>query len=261
MKDTAAILNEFFDKIYVINLTRATDRQAHIRKIFKEVDFEFFVASDKNDLDYEKALKEGLFDEYNAKSLSRSPQQLTLAHIACSWSHRRVYEDMLAKGYERVLIFEDDITVLPEARNLTQAIEELPADWDVFLLGHLKTKMLTQKRKFDQFVYKAFRLLRIANWQRRSKHYIENRYTKEYSENLLKIGEFTGLHAYGVSATGARKLVDYQTPIRYTGDGLPNYANLQEGNLNLYGIAPSLFSQESDGGQFASDISDYKPAE
>ena len=261
MSGTADLLNEFFDHIYVINLERAEDRREHIETIFKDVDFEFFVASDKNNINYQKALEDGLFDEHNEQAMSRFPTKLTLAHIACAHSHRLVYEDIITNGYQRALIFEDDITQLPEPKNLKKAMQELPNNWDVFLLGHLKTKMMNGKRKFDQLIYKGLKALHLFNWQRRSKHYINLRYTEVYSNNLLRIGEFTGLHAYGVSAEGAKKLVKEQTPIRYTADGLVNFTTLQLGSLKTYGILPSLFSQESDGGRFASDISNYKPSE
>lgn len=245
MKSTAELLNTYFDRIYVINLERASDRRAHMNKIFKDVDFEYLVATDKSGIHYDQALKEGLIAERNMKELSRHPKKLSEAEIACAISHRRIFEDMLEKGYQRILIFEDDITRMPEPRNLEQALAELPEKWDVFLLGHENVKMLNFKRKIDQIIYKIFRAFNLYNWRRRSLHYINHRYTIPYSTHLLKMGEFYGVHAYALSVSGAKKLLAHQQPINHTADGLVNYINLQEGKLDMYGIQPALFNQES----------------
>jgi GR25 family glycosyltransferase involved in LPS biosynthesis len=40
--------------------------------------------------------------------------------VACAWSHKMIYEELIAKKYNRVLIFEDDATV--NAGNLIKPI-------------------------------------------------------------------------------------------------------------------------------------------
>lgn len=172
-------------------------------------------------------------------------KKLPLGHIACSLSHQRIYQDILDKGYEQVLIFEDDIVELPEARNLAQALNELPKNWDVFMLGYMGERRFKPTKVIDQFFYKIFRALKLFKWELKSKHYIENRYTKPYSKNLVTMGEFGGTHAYMLSKSGAEKLLKHQTPVRFTADGLLNHAGLQVGNTSIYGINPSLFTQGS----------------
>ena len=54
----------------------------------------------------------------------------------CHLSHAKCLEISLEKVADKILIFEDDVEFFPEAyENLTQAVIELPLDWDMFYLG------------------------------------------------------------------------------------------------------------------------------
>jgi len=238
------LLHQQADHIYVVHLERDSARKEVIDRIFKDLDFEYFKASDKLEMNYEQLIADGVFDEYN-QQVSRSQKKLPLGHIACSLSHQRIYQDVLDKGYERVIIFEDDIVELPDAGNLAQALAELPKDWDVFMLGYMGERWYKPSKVIDQFFYKIFRSLNLFKWGLKSKHYIENRYTKAISAHIVKMGEFGGTHAYMLNQSGAAKLLKHQTPVRFTADGLLNHAALQVGDTKVYGIQPSLFTQGS----------------
>jgi hypothetical protein len=56
-------------------------------------------------------------------------------------SHRAVAMDALARGFERTLIFEDDVLfvrrIQPRTlRSIARALDDLPPDWTIFFLGH-----------------------------------------------------------------------------------------------------------------------------
>lgn len=246
MKVTATILNDFFDHIYVINLERDKERKIHIERIFGDLDFTFWEAADMRKLDIEGLMRKGIVGDASLLKNSRKPRALRLAQIACALSHRQIYEDMLEKGYEQVLIFEDDISQMPENTNLEDAIAELPANWGVFMLGHRITRYMNPKRKFDEIMYTIFHKLGLFRWDRISMYHIKNQCTVSYSDNLLKVGVVYGAHAYGVSRIGAEKLLKHQTPVLYPADVLFNHANLQMVDLDIYGLSESIFSGESE---------------
>ncbi len=52
-------LNNFFDKIYVITLKRATERHEHIHKELKGLTYELFFGVDKQEFDIEDLKKRG----------------------------------------------------------------------------------------------------------------------------------------------------------------------------------------------------------
>ena len=93
------MLNNFFDKIYVLNLHKRKDRLNLTKKRlhFSDIDFEVFNGVDGSVM---KKLWEN-FKETN--HYFSNPN-----YIACSLSHLSIYQDALENGYNRILILEDD---------------------------------------------------------------------------------------------------------------------------------------------------------
>lgn len=99
------------DHIYCINLERSKDRRLNMENQFEKLglDVEFFKACDGKEVG-----KDGKF--------------------GCGQSHLWIYDDILKKGYNNAIIFEDDAIL---CSNLKEEIEELPEppeDWDIFYL-------------------------------------------------------------------------------------------------------------------------------
>lgn len=83
-------LEQYFDKIFVVSVTRFADRHEHVKKKLEGLPFDFFWGSDKLELDYDAAKMNGTYDEQRAKKLQRQGKALNLGEIACSLSHRMV---------------------------------------------------------------------------------------------------------------------------------------------------------------------------
>jgi hypothetical protein len=71
----------------------------------------------------------------------RPAKHATMPKVGIWESHRAVGLEALARGQQRVLIFEDDVRfarhVSPRtARAVGRALDRLPADWTIFFLGH-----------------------------------------------------------------------------------------------------------------------------
>ena len=99
------------DHIYCLNLERSADRREKIGKEFEKesLDVEFFKGCDG------KAIgKSGVF--------------------GCAQSHITIWKDVVEKGYENVLIFEDDVWLEKDFKKYLEILEA-PEKWDVLYLG------------------------------------------------------------------------------------------------------------------------------
>ncbi len=102
-------VNEYFDKVVVINLDRRKDRLEKVDAQLQELG-----------ITYER------FSAVDAKALDIDPIQ------ACKQSHIRVLEDSVGK----TLILEDDAYFMEGFNErFTEFVELLPKDWHIFYLG------------------------------------------------------------------------------------------------------------------------------
>jgi GR25 family glycosyltransferase involved in LPS biosynthesis len=102
-------VNEYFDKVVVINLDRRKDRLEKVDAQLQELG-----------ITYER------FSAIDAKALDIDPIQ------ACKQSHLQVLEESVGK----TLILEDDAYFMEGFNErFTEFIELLPKDWHIFYLG------------------------------------------------------------------------------------------------------------------------------
>jgi len=234
-------LQHFFDKIFVITLERAKERQIQVSKQLEGLPFEFFYGVDKLQLNRDQLMKENIYDEVKAKELNRYSKGMVLGHIACALSHRKLYEHIVAKGYKRVMIFEDD--VVPLADNLDQiqqALEELPSNWEMLYFGYHKYETATFKLKCKQVFYKLLSHLKLIKW---SPLMISNLLPRPFSRHLQRAGFHDLLHAYAVTDKACKILIEQQTPVVFNSDPLVTYA-IMNGRLNAFITMPQFFTQE-----------------
>lgn len=243
MKTTYEFLNGYFDKIFVVSLHRAFDRKAAIRQHLEGLNYDFFQAVDKKDFTVEEAIKSGVYDEIKALRLNRhGVRKLHLGEIACAWSHRNLYEKIVAEGYERVLIFEDDVVPkLSTLKLLPHTMLQLPEKWELVYLGFLKNEEIVPKHWRKKQFYKLLATLRAYKWLTR--RHVNNLYPKPYSANLRIAGLHDCTHAYAISKSAAEKLLKAQMPIYSRADELITHEVLK-GNLNAFICNPTFFDQE-----------------
>jgi glycosyl transferase family 25 len=236
-----ALLHQYFDKVLVLTVPRFKERQEKVKERLAGIDFEFFYGIDKNDLDAEAIGRNYTYDKKNSLAIRQYFPALNTGEIACSLSHREIYQAMTGNNWKRVLIFEDD--VVPDPANLPllfTALNELPADWELFYLGYLKNEKPAAGSRLKQGWYKLLSRVGLA---RMSLKMIKNRLPKEFSSSLMKAGFHDCTHAYAVSLEGAKKLVKAQTPVAYRADNLLT-ALVLRGELNAFISKSFLFNQE-----------------
>lgn len=239
--NASGLMQQYFDKVFVVSIPRFTERHITVQQHLQGLPFDFFWGADKLQLDLEKAKQQGIYDEARTKQLQRQGKLLNPGELACSLSHRMVYEEMVKHNWNKVLILEDD--VLPLYENFTilhNAISELPADWELVYFGYLKQEKVTPGLKAKQFFYKIKSLLGLMKW---SYTMVSNMLPKPYSAHLKKAGFHDCTHAYAITLSAAKKLLAAQTPVVYRADDLLSHVILK-GELKAFVTEPKFFDQE-----------------
>jgi len=237
----SSLLQQYFDKLLIVSIPRFTERHARVQNHLQGLPFDFFWGADKLQLDLDKAKQDGVYDEEITKQLQRQGKLLSPGELACSLSHRMVYEAMIKNNWDKVLILEDD--VLPLYENLVllpEVLNELPANWELVYFGYLKNEKVTVGLKVKQALYKIQSLLGLMTW---SYKMISNMLPKPYSTHLKKAGFHDCTHAYAITLSGAKKLLAAQTPVVYRADDLLSHIILK-GELNAFVTEPKFFDQE-----------------
>lgn len=234
-------LGQYFDKIFVVSVPRFTDRHEKIKQTLEGLCFDFFWGADKLALDYDIIKTNGTYDEEQAKKLQRQGKALNLGEIACSLSHRMIYEEMIKNNWKRVLILEDDVLPLHDKiQQLQTALNELPTNWELVYLGYLKHEKVTAGLKAKQFLYKIASALGFMAW---SYKMVSNLLPKPFSRHLKKAGFHDCTHAYAITLEAAKKLLAAQTPVVYRADDLLS-STIMKGELIAFVTEPKFFDQE-----------------
>jgi GR25 family glycosyltransferase involved in LPS biosynthesis len=106
-------LNDYFDRVAVINLDRRTDRLAFFESQAKDLGIDFV-----------------RYSAIDAQAFGISPM------TACTRSHHKVLTDAAADGVRRLLVLEDDAEFRKNFnQDFARLSSVLPDDWQMFYLG------------------------------------------------------------------------------------------------------------------------------
>lgn len=136
----------------------------------------------------------------------RGHPDLTPGAVGCYLSHLRAWRAVAASGAPYGLVFEDDARVPVRVRDaLQRAVEGLPPDWDILLLGHEGEG-------------------------------------ERAGPGVLRMRRFLRLHAYAISARAASRLPDAMLPIRQQVDW--ELSSRIPGGLRVFATDPQLVPVE-----------------
>lgn len=220
-----SFINRVCDKVFVINLDKDKERLQSFDEQMK-----------KNHIAYEryeavlgsKVLRDERLSEYCNTFCTDGMK-------GCALSHRSVWELMIEKGYENVIIFEDD-SIVSETfdRDFRNVWNFLPKDYDIVYLG------------YPLGVNKDTSI-------------INNLYTKihghipeEINEYAVKIKGSVGAYGYMLSLKGAKHFCE--RPIQWHVDTQIMYW-IREYNYISYAITPELVNTSVE----TSNIADTYP--
>lgn len=242
MKQPFDYLNEYYDKIYVMTIHRATERHQKMKALLKGLNFTFFYGTDKLDWTVEKFIAAGIYDEVESMHKHRYGKKMSLGEVAAACTHKSVYEDVVKNNYQRVLIFEDD--VVPDVQNLhliSGILQAIPADCELFYWGYdTKNVRSGWGASCKKWFYHLQHQLGLLKWNHTM---IRNLFAQKINAQISQAGYHDFIHAFGLSYEGAKKLVAWQSPIVYCADTGISYAIMNE-LLKSYIAHPIIFNQE-----------------
>lgn len=110
-------LNDYFDKIYCINLDKREDRWNNVKNQFEthNINVQRFSAIDGKTLDFNQHISPGAF--------------------GCLMSHLKILKDASEKNYNRILITEDDVEFCDDLNSTFFEYEKQLPNWDILYLG------------------------------------------------------------------------------------------------------------------------------
>ncbi len=128
------------DQVYLINLKRREDRRAKMDYCFDELGIRYkeVKAVDGREIDPDYLEREGI-RMLPVFSEPYHNRPLTYGEIGCFMSHYKIWLDVIERGHETVIVFEDDIRFEPHFRqgleNLRWELDRLAPDWELVFLG------------------------------------------------------------------------------------------------------------------------------
>ena len=236
------LLNDYYDKIYVLSLPRLTQRIEYIKKTLSGLNFEFFFGVDKQHVSIDQLKEQGLYATEHYQQFYKKPKEISLGMLCCSLGHLKIYEAIVQNNYKKTLVLEDDaLPVLESLDFFSRIIRELPDEWEILYLGCEKNQNSGIKEKFKQVIYMAFP---YHSQLKLTRQIYANYYPVNISRHIAKAGFHDCTHAYGITLEGAKKLIKEQKPVRFHPDNLLSYM-AGTGQLKAYVARPKLFNQLS----------------
>lgn len=242
VNDHFKYLNDYYDKIYVLSVRSAEHRRKLFEERFTGLNYSFFYGADKNNFTIPELLEKKIYSESLTIEHHRYNKVMRPGEIACSWSHRMMYEDMLSNNYKRVLIMEDDAVPDPKMiKEVPAILSEIPADCELLMWGWNKNGEEDIRSFFKTAGYHIQHSLGLLKWDHTI---INNLFAKPFSAHLKKAGFHDYTYAYAITKSGAEKLIQMQIPIQYIADNLLAYA-ITKNIVNGYIVYPAVFLHDS----------------
>lgn len=240
-----ADINKLVNKIYVLTIQRNSDRHQNVTSVLAGINFEFWNGLDASEYFPGKKFVAGIEDDFFIKNdLDKEHVKiLTIGQFGAYFSIKKMIDHIAKKGYDKVLIFEDDMMPLKNNwRNIFEkSLEQLPEDWDILLLGYIYDGPL-YKYSYNRNIRPIIRVYNRIKYFLRKKTYIQSIPSK-FSKHLDIAGFSMGGHAFCLSKKGAKLLSSYLSPMKVSGDILISKL-IVEKKIKAFSVYPCLFLQD-----------------
>jgi GR25 family glycosyltransferase involved in LPS biosynthesis len=167
-------INEYFDKIYLLNLFKRKDRLNKSTAKLDDLNIKYSVF---NGVD--GSVINHLWNKLQNSYFSNP------SYLGCAISHLSIYKDALENGYQRILIIEDDNLIFKNINNFFES-REIPEWQDLFYLGYIPLS-----DNCDMWTYQ---------------YGIQGH--NMIADNFFKPKNLWGLYSYGITNSLMRELVD-----------------------------------------------------
>jgi GR25 family glycosyltransferase involved in LPS biosynthesis len=135
-KNNKFYINYYFDEVYCVNLDRRGDRWDTVKKQFDKHNIRVrrFSAIDGKDLTYDDFYPYWKDKPYIDGKLLFGPGDVENKFaLGCLKTHLAIIRDAKENGYEKILIFEDDVVLSNDFENEIRKVKDL--DWKMLYLG------------------------------------------------------------------------------------------------------------------------------
>jgi glycosyl transferase, family 25 len=122
------LLNQYFDKIFYINLAKDVDRNNHILRQLEKFNITNFERFDA--ISYSQVPEQYLWRNFNKKDIKYITNSL-----GCKDSHLGIIKLAKQRGYKKVLILEDDIVFQQNPHYILELNQAILNDWDMLYFG------------------------------------------------------------------------------------------------------------------------------
>ncbi len=226
MQNPFQLFNEQYDKIYVLSVPAAEARRKIFSERFRGLDYSFYYGADKNNFTIPELVEKKIYSEALTVKHHRFGKSMKPGEIACAWSHRMIYEEIMEKGFNRVMIFEDDaVPDLNRLQEIPRILEKIPRDCELFYWGWGKNGNAGFGGRVKQAFYHLQHGVGFLKWDHQM---IRNLYARTYADNIRKAGFHDYTYAYDIKRSAAEKLIRLQTPLQYIADNLLAHAATHE---------------------------------
>ena len=199
-------MSNTFPPIFVVSLSRETERRAAMQRELAEFEFEFVEAVDENDLT-EANYRHRLHADWWRRMRGR---ELSASEIGCFLSHYALWERIVAARIPCAIILEDDARLEDGFSVIVEEILKAETRWDFV--------SLSPKRR-----YSVDRVLSVLDGSR----------------SLVRFRRrFGGLVGYLIRREAAETLIHYCWGIRAPIDWL--HAEWWHNGLRLYAVDPAI---------------------
>ena len=221
MADSLAPLLDRIDRVVVVTLAHAAERQSVIERMFADMGlpFQFHLGRDCRHSSMEDLAESGEYDPEARRSTGRP--DLTAGEIGCALSHRDVQRSV--RPGERVLILEDDVRVIPQhLRNLEADIAMMPERWALAYFGHALMNLFTPMSvRLKLLTY--YPLAHLLGKQSKNPATIKRLYRRSLNSRWMHAGWFNETHAYAIDFVAASYLTSLQSRIHLEADVALNH--------------------------------------
>ena len=203
-------INNFIDKIFIINLKERTDRKEKISQELKKQNieiYEFFEAITCSDEDV-KNWNKNYIPNYNKTYGINNEDNYRRSCLGCLKSHVEVMKIALQRGYNKILILEDDCKFVKNYGYISKSLQNFNKEINLLYLSGAYNG---EKKKINNNIYKITNTLQTCS-------YIVGKNVMNYIVNNIE---------------GYEKEIDVF------------YSDVVQTNFDCYAMIPKVIRQES----------------
>jgi hypothetical protein len=125
-----SFIDEYFDKIFFINLPEDTERKEKLHEQFEKFNITNFECIDAIKIDE-------LPDKVFYRNFIKSDSKYIFGQLGCARSHLKAVKTAYERNYKRVLILEDDVVFLKDPSDVLSNGLKNVKNWNLLYFGGL----------------------------------------------------------------------------------------------------------------------------